>query len=77
MKPDHDDVTNPILRRSMQRLVLGIMGCSLGNAEIAKLSLLLLAQEHRRQFVQCMLVGIGWDTVQLVYIDITGIELAQ
>ena len=77
MKPDHDRVPDPILRRSVQNLVLGIMGRRLGNANVTDLALCLLAQQHRRQVVQCMVISIGRNTVQLVYIYVIGIDSAQ
>jgi len=75
VKPEHHLVPNPVLRRPLQNLVLGIVRCRLGDPKMAELAFRLLPQQHRRHIVERVVVGARGHPVQLIDIDVAGIEL--
>ena len=77
VKADHDDLPDTVGDRACDHPVLGIVRCGLGDAEMAELALFLLPQQHRHQDVAGVVVGGGRHTMQLVDVDVVGIELAQ
>jgi len=58
-------------------LVLGVARRGLGDAEMAEFALLLLAQQHRRDDLERVVVAAGRHPVQLVDVDVIGAEFLQ
>ena len=74
VKGDHRDVPHAVAAGALDHSVLGIAGRGLGDAEMAELALLLLAQQRRRERLDRMVVGARGDAVQLVDVDVIGAE---
>ncbi len=75
VKGDHRDIPHAVAAGALRHRVLGVAGRGLGDAEMAELALLLLAQQRRREHMERMVVSARGDAVQLVDIDVIGAEL--
>ena len=77
VKADHCDIPHTVGHGTLQHLVLGIVRCGLGNAEVMELAFGFFLQQGRRDDVARVVVGAGCHAVQLIDVDIVGGELTQ
>jgi len=77
VKADHCDIPHTVGHGTLQHLVLGIVRCGLGNAEVMELAFGFFLQQGRCDDVARVVVGGGCHAVQPIDVDIVGGKPAQ
>ena len=74
---EHHHLPAVVLHRALQHQMLGVVGRGLGDAEVAKLALGLLALQRRHQLLHRVVVGGGRHAVELEQVHIVGAQRTQ